>query len=45
MHKLKSSLNWDQQWDVEEEEEEEEEEEDGVLVVIVANYLLHTFYE
>ena len=40
MHKLKSSLNWDQQWDV-----EEEEEEDGVLVVIVANYLLHTFYE
>ena len=42
MHQLKSSLNWDQQqWDV---EEEEEEEEDGVLVVIVANYLLHTFY-
>ena len=40
MHQLKSSLNWDQQWDV-----EEEEEEDGVLVVIVANYLLHTFYE
>ena len=39
MHQLKSSLNWDQQWDV------EEEEEDGVLVVTVANYLLHTFYE